>query len=496
MSVRAPPVSLGPLQVLAALRRRLAVLLPLAVLAAALVIGLNEAAYRESVRSLDHLGDRGHARLQIQALLRRLIELETGQRGYLLTGRAEYLQPVDGARADVDGAVAWLERYYSSDAEAAPVVREITTRAGQKVSEVQTTIELHAQGRAEAARELVMTNIGLDQMRALRELADRLHGLETRRVEHDRSRIYETLRINRVGVHTLAALSLVALALFLRQSARLQDAQRGHAEALLNERDQLEAEVTRRTAELAELAAHLQTAREDEKSRLARELHDELGALLTAAKLDAARLRRLLGPLSPEAEARLKHLNDTINDGIGLKRRIIEDLRPSSLANLGLVAALEIQAREFAQRAELQLETRLEPVDLADSCQMTAYRLVQESLTNIAKYAQARRVTVAMREEQGRAHLTVEDDGRGFDLRRTPRSAHGLMGMRYRVQAEGGEMRVRSAPGQGTRIDAWLPLDAGDAAPAPDAASPPGTPLAASGAASGLPPPPTAQDAA
>src|SRR5206468_5393526 len=139
-------------------------------------------------------------------------------------------------------------------------------------------------------------------------------------------------------------------------------------EVIQAERDNLEAEVAARTAQLRELALHLQTVREDERSHLARELHDELGALLTAAKLDAARLKSRLGTMmTPEVRERMAHLNEALNNGIALKRRIIEDLRPSSLSNLGLAAALEILVREFSARMELNVQCELEPVELPAS---------------------------------------------------------------------------------------------------------------------------------
>src|SRR5262249_180937 len=148
------------------------------------------------------------------------------------------------------------------------------------------------------------------------------------------------------------------------------------ARRIESERDRLEAEVTARTRQLKELAQHLQTIREDERSRLARELHDELGALLTAAKLDPARLKSRSGKSTPpEIVERIAHLNETLNGGIALKRRIIEDLRPSSLSNLGLVAALEILIREFGQRSEIKVSEDLEHVDLGPAAQLTVYRL-------------------------------------------------------------------------------------------------------------------------
>jgi signal transduction histidine kinase len=202
----------------------------------------------------------------------------------------------------------------------------------------------------------------------------------------------------------------------------------------------------------------LQTVREDERNHLARELHDELGALLTAAKLDAARLRSRLASAGPEALERLAHLNETLNGGIALKRRIIEDLRPSSLSNLGLVAALEIQIREFATRSELEVVGELEAVELSPACQLTVYRLVQEALTNIVKYADAQSVVVTLGPDgSGAVRVSVRDDGIGFDTDLPRTARHGLIGMRYRVEAEGGVMRLESIPGQGTLIEAILP---------------------------------------
>ena len=198
-------------------------------------------------------------------------------------------------------------------------------------------------------------------------------------------------------------------------------------------------------------------AQEEERARLARDLHDELGALLTAAKLDAARLKSRLGVLTPEAAERLLHLNQTLNSGIALKRRIIEDLRPSSLSNLGLVAALEIQAREFSDRSGIPVDVILEPVPLQPSSELMVYRLVQEAFTNIAKYAQANRIEVKLWTQAGQVHVSVRDDGVGFDTGLPRTSAHGLLGMRYRVEAEGGVMTLQSAPGQGTEVYARLP---------------------------------------
>lgn len=432
--------------------------LALAGVLALLISLVNEFAYRDANHAIVGLGERGVARQQIQVLLRRLIDAETAQRGYLLTGRPEYLEPYRQSVKDVDESLDWLRRYYAGDPAPAAVLEDIAARSHEKLSEVATSIQLYEAGRDEAWRGLLLTDIGREKMDSIRSRSQALVDIESQRVAADRRALFDTLQLSRIGMHALTLAGLVGLFLFMRQVRRLAVLEREAAGALQAERDHLEADVARRTADLTELARHLQTAREDERARLARELHDELGALLTAAKLDAARLKRSLPQLTPESEVRLQHLNATINDGIGLKRRIIEDLRPSSLANLGLAASLQILAREFAQRSEIAVDAEVEPLEMADGAAITVYRLVQESLTNIAKYAAATRVAVRLVRDGPRVRVSVQDNGRGFDTGAKRGTAMGLLGMRYRVESEGGTMQVISAPGQGTTVQASLPL--------------------------------------
>jgi signal transduction histidine kinase len=438
--------------------QRSAFVLPLAALAALLALVINESSYQRSMTALESLGERAAARQRINAVWRGLIDVETGQRGYLLTSREEYLQPYRDSIGAARESLAWLERYYQGDAVAEPTVEEIKANAAGKLSELASTIELHTQGRQDAWRELILSGVGKEQMDRIRAASERLLALESERVRIEREQVFGMLRLSRIGVATMVALSLLALTMFLRQSATFDAAQRRHAAELQVERDHLEAEVTHRTTELTRLAEDLQTAREDERGRVARELHDELGALLTAAKLDAARLKRSLTEVhNAEIDERLAHLTGTLNDGIGLKRRIIEDLRPSSLSNLGLKAAVEILATELGQRAELKIGTDIEPFQLDEAAEITLYRMVQESLTNVAKYAQASEVNVRMVREGDQIIATVRDNGKGFDAGRMRGTSQGLVGMRYRVQARGGHLQVRSAPGQGTTVSAVIP---------------------------------------
>ena len=267
----------------------------------------------------------------------------------------------------------------------------------------------------------------------------------------------ETRWLDRVTLAVLATLNLLALGLALWQTRALARAQRQQQQRVDQERGRLEDQVAQRTAELTERARHLQTAREDERDRLARDLHDELGSLLTSAKLDAARIRSRLAGGSPEALERLAHLVSTLDSVIALKRDITEDLRPSSLGHLGLVATLEILSREFGERAGLAMHCTLAPVALEAPAELMVYRLVQEALNNIGKHAQASQVWLSLSEDAGWVEVSVRDDGVGFDPAARSPLSHGLLGMRFRVEAEQGVLQVQASPGRGTHIVARWP---------------------------------------
>jgi signal transduction histidine kinase len=276
--------------------------------------------------------------------------------------------------------------------------------------------------------------------------------------------IHHTLLLSRIGVALLSLVSLGALYLYLSQRLLIEgrrDVRDDKRERIgLAERDRLEDEVSRRTAQLVQLTHHLETAREDERTRLARDLHDELGALLTSAKLDAARIKMRLGKTAPEALERLAHLVDTLNAGIALKRDIVENLRPSALDTLGLVTTLEIFAREFGERSGMKVRHTLAPVKLGAAAELVVYRMVQEATTNIAKYAKATQIWIDLSSRDGEVHASVRDDGIGFDTSAPLTSAYGLVGMRFRIEAERGSMAITSSPGQGTLIAVRFPEEA------------------------------------
>ena len=436
---------------------KMAISLSLAVLAAATLIFINEASFRASTEAAADIEEAQQTRGAVNTLLEHMLDAESGQRGYLLTGDPRYLEPFKAAMADIDQNLDVLHQLFTPYTDQLTEFGIMTQNISRKLAEMDLSVRMRKEGNEDAWKFVLTTDVGKKHMDAIRAQSAKLVARSSIKMEQGRAQIRNSLQLSRIGVAIMALAGVLAFYLYLLQTQRLFAAGQREQETLQRERDLLDQQVRERTASLAELATHLQNVREDERGHLARELHDELGSLLTAAKLDVARLKSRVAGNLPEAAERLEHLTNTLNSGIALKRRIVEDLRPSSLSHLGLVASLEILAREFEQRSGLAISTDLDAVELGDSTQLTVYRLVQESLTNIGKYAQAAKAEISLHDFDHYITVEVKDNGKGFKLDSVRPGSHGLAGMRHRVEAAGGRLAVVSAEGSGTKISAVLP---------------------------------------
>ena len=236
-------------------------------------------------------------------------------------------------------------------------------------------------------------------------------------------------------------------------------------EQLKAQQESLDRQVRERTVQLEDLSVHLQDVLEAEKIRLARELHDELGSILTAAKMDVAWVRGKLGKSQGAMAEKLERTLKNIDQGILVKRRLIEDLRPSTLSSFGLLVAARELAEDCAARNEWDLALDFpdaEP-DIAQDTATAMYRVLQESLNNATKYAQAKHVSVKLSCSGHELRLEVADDGAGFRLRDIRPKALGIVGMRQRVQARRGTFEISSHPGEGCRIRVIVPLQSNEA---------------------------------
>ncbi|MEO7741790.1 MAG: sensor histidine kinase [Usitatibacter sp.] len=232
------------------------------------------------------------------------------------------------------------------------------------------------------------------------------------------------------------------------------------ARALVAQQGSLLSALEDRIRELASLSHFLQIHAEREKALLARELHDALGGILTPAKMDLAWLETRLGA-EPETGERIRRLGSMIDSGIDLKRRIIENLHPSLLDHLGLASALQWYVEEACRAAgiecRLMVSERLER--LGPDLEIALYRLVQESVSNIVRHAQARVLQLSLERTEDGLTVEIADDGVGIaNIEEAKRASHGLAGMRHRVRSVGGTFDVQSLVGKGTRIDVFVPL--------------------------------------
>jgi PAS domain S-box-containing protein len=225
-------------------------------------------------------------------------------------------------------------------------------------------------------------------------------------------------------------------------------------------RKEMEEQLRRSREQLRHFAANLNTEIESERSRIAHALHDELGQNLTALRMYLGRLQKQCTGNQPAHEM-IDRAQDIVGNAGTAMRRIVGDLRPLALDNFGLVAAAETLVKDFSASAGLAVDLKAESGfdDLPDSHKTALYRVLQESLNNIAKHAQASSVKVRIEHADSGVTLTVRDDGRGLspDARSKPDS-YGLFGMAERAAQYSGNLSIDSAPGAGTKVSFWLPL--------------------------------------
>jgi PAS domain S-box-containing protein len=231
----------------------------------------------------------------------------------------------------------------------------------------------------------------------------------------------------------------------------------------ITERKRGEESLVLQREQLRALAERLQSVREEDRKKVARDLHDQIGQILTSIKMDLTWVTRRLPKLEIEVLARLTESIQLINDGVKAVRTICSGLRPGVLDDLGLAAAIEWQASEFTSRNGVLCEVSVPPVDLhLDGDRATAtFRIFQECLTNVIRHAQAKSVRVALCQEDGDILLVVEDDGIGFNPSGLSNSlgSLGLLGMKERAQFCGGDVQISSSSGNGTTVTIRVPLD-------------------------------------
>ena len=403
--------------------------------------------YDDAIRSMwvtERLGD----------LASRVLEAESAQRGFVLVRRPLYLESYTAALPKIDSLRAEIRAHYEKrDPRQMQAFDEVSGLVTTKLNQLDHTLKLAQAGRSEAALQSIGTDAGQQSMDRIRTSVAALQARERERTSALVEEWRSSLQLSRAGVAAITALNIVLLVLIMRWMK--QDWLRAR-----DREQELDRMVQERTTQLANLASYLHDVSETEKTRLGRELHDELGATLTAVKMDVAWARSKLAPGQAALAEKLQRAARNLDMCIQVKRRIIEDLRPTTLANFGLMTAARELVEQAAERAgwKLQLDLPAEDPDLPEETAIALFRILQETLNNAAKYARATTVRISIVAGLGECVVEIEDNGVGFNPRNVRAKASGLVGMKQRVEPHGGRFYVTSHPGKGTLVRVSMPL--------------------------------------
>ncbi len=415
-----------------------------------------------------------------QKLLSRYLQLvvdaETGQRGFLLTDDPAYLEPLFNAAPRVREVLVQLERSYARDNATVPnPVIELGQLTRERFEVLGAALRHYAQWRKTGSAP-VLQGSGKRIMDAIRNRVVQLEARESDALLRVLAQWMQDLRITRwsmAGATFLDVLLLLLVGAFL-----LRDMNRRSRESA-----RLTQLVDARTQELVSLSNHLQEVSEREKQSLSRELHDSLGGLLVATKMDVAWLHARLRSADPDLELRWIRILESLDRGVDLKRRVVESLRPTLLDNMGLFAALRWQFDESCSRNGIRCTHQLPAVEpqFNNDAAIALFRVAQESFTNILRHSGATEAALDISVHGDELVLTIGDNGRGLPLAAdATQRGHGIAGMKHRVNALGGQCVIERRESGGTQVRVTIPLsnllraeaanaDGVDAAPAPRA---------------------------
>jgi signal transduction histidine kinase len=387
-------------------------------------------------------------------------DAESGQRGYLLTGDSSYLQPYTEAVARVEAALDRVHEAYGGGDDSREF-QQLRILTGKKLGELEDTLALFKKRGSAPAVNIVRTDVGRRTMDELAKIVGDMRLTEARELSAATAQWQADFQLSRwvsaAGVILNIGLVLLATRLVygdMRRRAR-------QATDLRDQKQELERQVDERTRELTALSTHLQGVSEQEKSALSRELHDELGGLLVAARMDLSWLQQRLPTSDPAIEQRFKRIHESLSAGVDLKRRVVEELRPTLLDNMGLYTALRWQFKETCRRAGLKCTETIPESELKfnPDAAIGVFRIAQEALTNILKHAEATSADLVIGIEDGIFRLRISDDGKGIPPHRLQtNTSHGLASMRHRIAALGGSWEVISPSSGGTVVTALIPL--------------------------------------
>lgn len=385
-----------------------------------------------------------------------LVDAQASALSFLLMRNDAYLEPYRSTATRLEPLMASMNFDIPPDSDDYADLQDLKRLVDAKF---QYLGEMLSRGGAPLVLSAEHGELGKQLMDEIRV---RLAILKARRekVHQDFENMYlaRAKKIQYVGYALGVASLLLILGLFVVQQRQV--ALRARIQELLKtENSRLEAKVQARTLELSNLATNLTTAQEAERQHIARELHDEMGSALTAAKMDAGWLRRSLGAQVDElVQERMLRLIENIGSTISMTRRLVDDLQPPLLKGLGLVEALRSLGQQFEMDMSVVMDFPEHELSLSPEQSLALFRVAQESLTNVRKYAKASKVELSLKEKQGMVILSVADNGSGFNTENIELHGHGIAGMKHRAQMFNANLLLDSQAGRGTRIEVRMPV--------------------------------------
>src|ERR1700744_183240 len=389
-----------------------------------------------------------------------ITDAESAQRGYLLTGEGAYLGPYAAAVTQVGQALDHLHDAYGGD-ESSPEFHQLRVLTGKELGELEDGVALLKKHGVPAAASIVGTDVGKRTMASIVSILGTMRSEEAAEAAAANAEWRKDYRLSRwlSAIGAILNIGLVLLAIRLVYSDMKRRARQ--ATALRGQKSELEQQVEARTRELTALSTHLQGVSEQEKSALSRELHDELGGLLVAAHMDLSWLQQRLPTSDPAIQQRFKRIHESLSAGVDLKRRVVEELRPTLLDNMGLFTALRWQFKETCRRTGLRCTETIPESELkfTPDAAIGIFRVAQEALTNILKHSEAKSADLFIAIDRDTFTLRIADDGKGISSDSLATStSHGLVSMRHRIAGLGGTWEVGSPGSGGTVVTARLPM--------------------------------------
>lgn len=403
-----------------------------------------------------------------------LYKAESAQRGYLFTQREMYVQPFNNALKDARANIDHIEdamRYQfagQSIDKDLDFLKAISASLEAKAAEMKVTLSLSLSGKTSEARQVMNLDEGVEEMRRFMEYTDSLINNQFKLLDELRGKRESTIQLSRISIVIGAIILVVLMVLVIKQLLAEIVIKNDLQTTLAKKNESYEAQINQQSKLLRSLALDYQADVERERQKLSRELHDELGSIFTATKMDVAWTIKKINSLTladdglkNELVEKLQKTSKYVDQGIQYQRHIVQELHPAMLSTFGFWPALTSLIEDAAERNHWALTLSLPDQDtkLNETISLIVYRIVQETLNNANKYAKATAVNVNLILDDKYLKLEIEDNGIGVDLESLAGNTHGLSGMRHRVLAIGGHFEMISAPNEGVLTRALVPLD-------------------------------------